>query len=1126
MTITSTIAGTDAASGGAAASIRLSEEQRLAVEHDAGPLIVLAGPGTGKTRVITARVAHLLRERAVDPETVLAVTFSNKAAGELRERLCELMDPVLAERVGASTMHAFGMNLLRRFGDMLGLPAELDLLDPAQLRRLARELIGAHGLYRASIGRGIDHAVEHGLDVAHELVSRGMTPDAALRRADELLADLSGDSSPEAKAARAELEIFRQGAELAGLLDLACLERATPRFDDLITWPMRLLAKSEPARDIVRQRCRHVVVDEFQDLNATQIGLLAALCPPKANPDICVVGDDDQSIYAFRGADERAFSRFADIWTGVTTTRLTTNYRSGEAVINASNAIIAQAGYRFDADKRGRPSPTPPEPSSVEVVRVGGDDRIAPVIASMIRGQLQADPALDLSTIAVIARTGGELAKSAVALETAGIPFVSCAPDGSKDDPAVRAVLAWAELVVDPLQHWAARSVLTPAPFSCDALALGVLEQQYRSQAKRAEVGEAEAPGPFIAWAVANTPPGDGCLTGALKRGAAAEAIIAQAAATEPADAVLMEIVRVTGIAHATECSARERAARVRALVALIRFARERLRRLDEPRDLRAFLTYLDDLPEKEKTFRPTPEQTLEPGESIDDDDSDDGPDGRVRLLTAHASKGLQFETVYIPRLSGGHGYPLSRGRGEAVPDGVFEPDPQGRDEKARRLDEERRVFFVALTRAERRAILVTKLPKTVTSVSYPYELRDDPAVDLIEHEEYEVAAPGEGDDLDALESESGTAKNRRAIIASARRAARREAAAALDDAERCNEIGPALVDRLRASADRLAMISHVARTGAPPDWAEAKGLAPDAARLRDQLRRDTGPGVDYGGLAGPLKLSYSAINQYLRCPRCYLLYCVLRVPQRETANLGIGVAAHRALEQFIIRFRAADSEGTPTPGWAELERLTLESLRECWPRTVEFDPAERERLLAQARIFYDSMHDPRAQVSEFVEQSFKIPYELHGVTHHISGKIDRIDTGPRGEHRLIDYKTGNPNEDLRTPKNNDLQMGIYAMALDHLVGERAPGSTGEYWILSSGEKGVIALDDLKMDKVRAKIDKAVTGMAEGHWDQGSRCSGECDFLEDAAMTARASARHASADDEETPWSGDDDEPA
>ena len=141
--------------------LQLTPDQRRAVEYDAGPLIVLAGPGTGKTRVITARVAHMIAHRDVNPEQVVAVTYTNKAAGELAERLGDLVGSTVAARVVASTFHSLGLGMIRRFGDVLGVPSDPILIDSSQRRQLGREIIREHSYYRHAMGAGIDSAVEH-----------------------------------------------------------------------------------------------------------------------------------------------------------------------------------------------------------------------------------------------------------------------------------------------------------------------------------------------------------------------------------------------------------------------------------------------------------------------------------------------------------------------------------------------------------------------------------------------------------------------------------------------------------------------------------------------------------------------------------------------------------------------------------------------------------------------------------------------------------------------------------------------------------------------------------------------------------------------------------------------------
>ncbi len=1093
----------------------LSREQREAVEHDAGPLIVLAGPGTGKTRVITARVARLIRERGADPETVLALTFTNKAAGELRNRMHGLVGPRHAGSIRAGTMHAFGMRVLQRFGDRIGLPSGFEILDASQERALARELVGAHGLFRSSMGRGIDSAIDRGLDVSKELINLAIHPADAIARAESAADALE----PGDRARRAELALFAEAARFAGLLDDACLDRGTPRFDDLIRWPMRVLEKPGTARDIVRQMCRHVVVDEFQDLNATQIAFLAMLAPPEDEtgrpPDVCVVGDDDQSIYAFRGADERAFERFSARWGGqarVTTVRLATNYRSGSAIIDASNAIIDASVYRFAPDKRGVPGADNPRDASVELVAMEKETDSAAVIAGMLRARIDDEPGLDLSKVAVIARLNSDVRQIGAALDAEGIAYTSSVDDASREDPGVRLLLNWCALLIDPTRSWAARAILARSPFGCDPSALGALEQRYRSERSRLEdEGGAGDPGGFLAWASGRSSgrsSGRGGSDDAIARAAEMEAALGRSIAGLTADEALLRIVRATGVANAEELDARERAARVRSIVALLRFARERIVRIGEPRDLRALIAYLDDLPERDRSFAKPPAGVVDPG-------VEEGPgagDG-VRLLTAHASKGLEFDSVYIARVCPGWGFPKTQGNDPpAIPELVVGADPSGRDRRERLLDEERRVFFVALTRAERRVVLLGKPPKRPgASVHYPVELMGVPGLDVARHDAGDVLprAPGSGhpDELDALEREGSDPDRRAGELHLARRSARRSAAVALDLIQRDASSLQEAHAMLERSAERLAMIGHLERTGRAPEWAERRGLGEEAARLAERLR--AGPehaGATFGAtMQAPLRLSYTAISEYLRCPRCFYVSRVLGLEQPESPALAVGKAVHAALETFTNAWRDADSEGRALPGWDDLERMTRRSFFSCWPGGLEVDHHQLARALAQTRVYWDSLHDPGAHIIE-IERPFEFPVVIDGTRHTLRGKIDRIDLiESTGGRRLIDYKTGHPGRDLVTPRSTDLQLSIYAMALAHMDGaapgetpDWSDGSTGEYWLLASGEVGSVPLSALKPDRVRARIEEAARGMLAGRFERGRECAGGCGFLDDA----------------------------
>jgi superfamily I DNA/RNA helicase len=162
------------------------------VVHEGGPLIVLAGPGTGKTRVIVSRIAHLIAERDADPGSILALTFTNKAAGEMRERLGQMLDPLTAERVHAHTFNGFGASLLRRFSDLAGLPREPSLIDSAQRLRMMRAIVRDRGLFRDAVASGIDEAIKSSRKRIGAMVAAGLTPASARERLRAHAAGLDG----------------------------------------------------------------------------------------------------------------------------------------------------------------------------------------------------------------------------------------------------------------------------------------------------------------------------------------------------------------------------------------------------------------------------------------------------------------------------------------------------------------------------------------------------------------------------------------------------------------------------------------------------------------------------------------------------------------------------------------------------------------------------------------------------------------------------------------------------------------------------------------------------------------------------------------------------------------------
>jgi len=302
---------------------RLNDRQRQAVLHAGSPLLILAGAGSGKTRVITTKVAHLIATEAVAAQHILAVTFTNKAADEMRSRVHRLVAGSgrgdAGKRVTVRTFHAFGAWLLRVHGERMGLdPQRLSIYDDGDARQILHRLVAAEDdEYVASDIR----------DMAAWITAaknRGLGPDADL-------------STMRRSPFPMERIYARYQARLA--------ELNAADFGDLILLPVALLRQDAEVRQQVRQRFRVVLVDEFQDANQAQFELLRVLHEPPNY--LCVVGDDDQSIYRFRGADVDGFLSFPERFAGTEVVRLEQNYRSTGAILDLASAVVSNNRRRM-----------------------------------------------------------------------------------------------------------------------------------------------------------------------------------------------------------------------------------------------------------------------------------------------------------------------------------------------------------------------------------------------------------------------------------------------------------------------------------------------------------------------------------------------------------------------------------------------------------------------------------------------------------------------------------------------------------------------------------------------------------------------------------------------------------
>ncbi len=287
----------------------LNPMQQLAVQHDQGPLLLLAGAGSGKTRALTHRIAWLVQKYKVDPWQILAVTITNKAAGEMKERLELLLGS--AEGMWVSTFHAACVRILRREIEALGFNRNFTIYDDQDQERLLKTILQELGIDEKQLKA---RAVAAAIDRAK---NRGLWP--------EQLDD--GDAGSE-QVTRI-YALYQARLQQANALD----------FGDLLMQTVRLFEEHPAILDKYRQRFRYVMVDEFQDTNQVQYRLVLLLASGHGN--LCVVGDDDQSIYRWRGAEVGNILGFECDYPGCVTIRLEQNYRSTATILDAAGAVVA-----------------------------------------------------------------------------------------------------------------------------------------------------------------------------------------------------------------------------------------------------------------------------------------------------------------------------------------------------------------------------------------------------------------------------------------------------------------------------------------------------------------------------------------------------------------------------------------------------------------------------------------------------------------------------------------------------------------------------------------------------------------------------------------------------------------
>lgn len=653
----------------------LNREQRRAVAHGEGPQLVVAGPGTGKTDVVTRRVAWLIATKRARPREILALTFTDNAASEMQARV-DLLVPYGQADASIHTFHAFGDRLLREYAFELGLPGDVRLINRAEAIVLLREHLFELGLERY---RPLGNPTRF-LSAIVELFGRAkdedVSPEALLGYAEELQA--RADALPPTDAAvLADLAAGRR--ELASAYASYCrllAQRGLIDHGDQIALALRLLRDRPAVRDAVVSRYRYLLVDELQDTNPTQLELIFRLTGPARN--VTVVGDPNQAIYTFRGAALNNVRRFERAHPDLRRVLLRRNYRSRAPILEASSRLIGHnqlAGLVDEqptwlvAHRRSR------RPASVRSLSFGSPDEEADGVAARIAERVAAGASP--RDFAVLVRTNAEADSFGRSLLVRGVRVRSTARSALLDEPAARALLAYLRVVADPATSTELFALATREPYRLPGADLTLLLNHARRRYQ-----------PL--WdSLAGVADGDDGIGVSTEASAASRRLVAdvragiELATARSSGEVLYDYLRRSGrLAQLAKVSADgPDGPALRSVVSFFELVRARASLLAEDRV--AFLVpHLDALAE------------------AGDEQPDAGPDDEdaVAVLTVHRAKGLEFRFVYLAGLVDGrfpaHGRPPTF----TLPAELLSHRDGAAEEAS--LAEDRRLCYVAMTRA------------------------------------------------------------------------------------------------------------------------------------------------------------------------------------------------------------------------------------------------------------------------------------------------------------------------------------------------------------------------------------------------------------------------------------------
>jgi DNA helicase II / ATP-dependent DNA helicase PcrA len=923
----------------------MNEAQKQAITHDQGPLLIVAGAGTGKTSVLTKRLAYLVMTGKAKPDEILAVTFTDKAAGEMEERIDKLL-PYGYVDLWVMTFHALGERLLRDNALAIGLPDSFKLLSQTDQWLLIRRNLERFNLdYYKPLGNPTKfiHALLRHVSRAKDEI---ITPEEYSAYAQGLRLDADdkiGEGDDETKRLAEVAEAYHVYTRLLR-------ENDALDFGDLINEAVRLLETRPAILERYRKRFKYIIVDEFQDTNIAQFALLRLLAGDKAN--ITVVGDDDQSVYKFRGASVSNILQFKEYYPQAVQVVLTENYRSPQAILDAAYKFIQTNNpNRLEVRLGGGLS----KKLHANVEHVGLVEHLhertvideARAVAKKIKEIMARDPETDLSQFVILSRSNEGANPFIAALAAADLPYIFYASAGLYQKPVVLDIVNYLKLLDDYHE----------SPSLYRLLAGPVVDVSHDDIVKLTHAANQKA------WSLY-----EAC------RNAAALGLSATG---------LAKIASFLGLLTRHTQLSREKD--VRAVIFAFLEDTGYLKRLvgEGDRLSRDMLSYINQFwrvvegftaAEAEPTARLFLDRIRLQVEAGDegrlDFDPDIGPEA-VRVMTVHASKGLEFDYVFLVSLIDRRFPSAERSEPIELPAAlVKEILPEGNHH----LEEERRLFYVGMTRAKKGLFLTF-------ADDYGGARKRKPSRFL---EELGVVNPPLTPPLD-----------------------------------KGGALSPPSPQWREGKGEGL-------RNYLPSSFSFTQFKAFENCPLQYKFAHILKIPVKGKGAFSFGKTMHAALQ------KMFALVAERQGSSQTTLFDGVMVSSSN---QDAVALRQAQRDNKTLGELVkpeELDKLYEESWIDDWYENAAVKKAYRDKGRKLLAAYYDKVKDQQIK-PVYLEK----PFTIKAGDSSFRGAIDRLDECPDGTVKIVDYKTGTPKEAGKMTKDDKEQLLIYQIACLEVLGKK-----------------------------------------------------------------------------------------